>query len=57
MKKKYKILEGCVACGACKIVCPTHCISKGKPYKINEERCIGCGLCVKRCWRRVIDKA
>ncbi|MBS5798503.1 MAG: 4Fe-4S binding protein [Candidatus Niameybacter stercoravium] len=36
------------------MVCPKHCISRGKPYVIQQERCIKCGLCVTRCWRKVI---
>ncbi len=55
MKKQYIITEGCVACGACKTICPKHCISKGNPYVIDKKQCIGCGLCVSRCWRQVIQ--
>lgn len=50
----HVILEGCVGCGACKTVCPKHCISKGKPYTIDSKKCIGCGACTKRCWRGLI---
>lgn len=53
-KKIYYITEDCVGCGACKTICPKHCISKGVPYQIKERACIGCGLCVTRCWRKVI---
>ena len=55
-KKSYQIAKGCVSCGACKVVCPVHCIQKGQPYRIDEKKCIGCGLCVTRCWRQVIYK-
>lgn len=54
MMRYYQIMEGCVACGACKAICPKHCISKGKPYVIRQNQCIGCGLCVGRCWRKMI---
>ena len=54
MRKKYIITKECVACGACKTICPQHCISKGFPYVIKQSACIGCGLCVTRCWRQVI---
>lgn len=55
-KKYYEIGEGCVGCGACKVICPVHCISKGQPYVIQINKCIGCGKCVSRCWRQVINK-
>lgn len=54
-KRKYIITKACVACGACKTICPQHCISKGRPYVIKQSSCIGCGLCVTRCWRQVIE--
>lgn len=54
MKKQYRITKDCVACGACKTICPKHCISKGNPYYIKQSQCIKCGLCVSRCWRQVI---
>lgn len=53
-KKYYEIEEGCVGCGACKTICPVHCIQKGQPYRIQKEKCIGCGRCTTRCWRGVI---
>ncbi|MGL5676264.1 MAG: 4Fe-4S binding protein [Cellulosilyticaceae bacterium] len=55
-KKRYQITDECVACGSCKTICPTHCISKGMPYTIRQTACIGCGLCVTRCWRKCIEK-
>lgn len=55
-KFKYVISDQCNTCGACKVVCPTHCISKGSPYVINEKLCIRCGKCVQRCWRKFITK-
>jgi len=55
MKKQYRINHECVGCGACKTICPKHCISKGQPYVIKQSACIGCGLCVTRCWRNVIE--
>ena len=55
-KRLYRIEEGCNSCGSCKVVCPTHAISKGKPYVIQAHKCIGCGLCVTRCWRKLIKR-
>lgn len=45
----------CCGCSACVQRCPKHCISlrednEGFLYpKVNEEVCIGCGLCEKVC--------
>ncbi|MFW6015396.1 MAG: NADH-quinone oxidoreductase subunit I [bacterium] len=44
----------CVSCGACKVVCPTDCISylrrKGNFVPlIDDENCISCGKCFKVC--------
>ena len=50
----YVIDISCTACGACKVTCPVHCISKGFPYVINQVKCIKCGKCVDRCWRNLI---
>lgn len=55
-KEHYYIGDGCTGCGACKTICPKNCISKGRPYTINQKQCIKCGLCVKRCWRKLILK-
>ncbi|WP_157864128.1 DUF362 domain-containing protein [Cellulosilyticum lentocellum] len=52
----YVIDKACIACGACKVVCPKHCISKGLPHVINQEQCIRCGKCVTRCWRNLIKR-
>lgn len=41
----------CVACGACRKVCPRSAISiwKGCYAVVNEENCVGCGICAKTC--------
>ena len=39
----YKISDACVACGACKEVCPVEAISEGDIYTINADTCIDCG--------------
>nr|WP_307989599.1 4Fe-4S binding protein [uncultured Niameybacter sp.] len=52
--KVYVIDDQCNGCGACKVVCPKHCISKGQPYRINQASCIKCGRCTMRCRRKLI---
>lgn len=45
----------CYGCGACKNVCPNHCIKmevnqKGFDYpSVDMEHCIQCGACLKAC--------
>ncbi|MBN1838058.1 MAG: 4Fe-4S binding protein [Spirochaetales bacterium] len=37
---------------ACVLACPTGAVSRlapGKPVLVDEERCIGCGMCVQAC--------
>lgn len=51
----FNISEYCYGCGACGAVCPKNAISmvagdEGFPVpKIDEEKCIKCGLCDKTC--------
>ena len=44
------IIEKCIGCGACMIVCPANaiCIKKKKAMLV-KERCIGCGECTVAC--------
>jgi len=37
-----KILEDCIACGACVPECPTESISEGDIYVINPDTCVEC---------------
>jgi NAD-dependent dihydropyrimidine dehydrogenase PreA subunit len=39
-----KILEDCIACGACVPECPTESISEGDGvlYVINQDTCVEC---------------
>lgn len=50
-----ELSDKCCGCGTCEFVCPHHCISMetnddGFWYpEINDNECINCGLCIKRC--------
>ena len=41
----------CVACGACKKVCPREAITihRGCYARMDETKCVGCGLCARTC--------
>ncbi len=47
---------GCLGCGDCASVCPTHaiCVVDGVA-RVNKAKCIGCGLCVKTCPKHIIS--
>lgn len=45
----YKILDSCIACGACVSECPTDAISEGSVYVIDADKCIDCGACANVC--------
>jgi [FeFe] hydrogenase (group B1/B3) len=51
--KKYYITDGCRTCVAqsCINVCPKNAITKtsNNRMKIDEEKCINCGLCANSC--------
>ena len=44
-----KILDTCIACGACAAECPVECIAEGDIYKIDADQCIDCGVCQENC--------
>ena len=44
-----KILDTCIACGACAAECPVECIAEGDIYKIDPEVCLECGACKDTC--------
>lgn len=45
----HQISDACIACGACKPVCPVDAISEGEIYIIDPEKCIDCTACVEQC--------
>ena len=53
----YKISDACIACGACKDVCPVEAISEGSIYVIDPEICIDCGACASECASEAISPA
>lgn len=49
--------EACVHCGACTAVCMSGALSMDSAWKVsfNEEKCLGCLLCIKACPLKVIN--
>lgn len=45
----YTISDACIACGACKEICPVEAISEGDIYVIDKDACISCGACQDTC--------
>ncbi len=45
----FQITDACIGCGKCLRGCPQQCITKGKPYRIQQEHCLHCGLCFENC--------
>jgi len=42
-----------IPCNPCEEACPHHAISVGEPItncpRLDETKCVGCGLCIPRC--------
>jgi Fe-S-cluster-containing hydrogenase component 2 len=51
-----QVIEGsCSGCGRCADVCPIDAMEmKDGKANVNEELCLGCGVCVKNCFRKSI---
>ena len=46
----YVIGTGCLCCHNCALECPAGAIDyKGTHYEIDQEKCLGCGLCQRIC--------
>lgn len=56
-KKAIVDTDYCVACGACKKVCPLGIINieQGVYAKVDLDKCVGCGKCAKVCPASVIN--
>lgn len=44
-----KILDTCVACGACQAECPVDAIREGDIFVVDADQCIDCGACQGVC--------
>lgn len=46
----YRIASSCEACNNCRCICPvSDAIIAGEVYRIDEDSCISCGICVESC--------
>ena len=44
----------CIACGACRTVCPHEAVEYNNGFSVKKERCLGCGQCSNICPQRAI---
>lgn len=56
-RKRAKVGDFCVACGACIVECPRNAISipRGIKANIDLEACVGCGKCCRICPASTIE--
>lgn len=54
---KYQVLGGCCYCQECLFACPKGAIKMDKDgAHIDEEKCVGCGICANNCASEAILK-
>lgn len=58
MKVKYRVGGGCVLCLMCVYECAVGAISikENVSTVIDEEKCVGCGSCMRNCQTGAIVK-
>lgn len=48
--QKYQVTRGCTFCATCIYECPAGAIVLGaQGAVIDQERCVGCGVCFENC--------
>lgn len=55
-KFRYEVAGGCARCMTCIYSCPRHAIEMVEDVsaKIDQEKCIGCGMCYNACQAEAI---
>ena len=57
MKVVYQVTRGCTICMNCVHQCPVKAIKlSDKGMRVDEDKCIGCGLCYKQCASEAITR-
>ena len=57
MRNTYQVTRGCRFCMSCIYECPRKAITlTDKGMRIDEDKCVGCGLCAKQCASEAITK-
>ena len=50
MSELLEITKTCVACDACRLICPEKSIiTNGREFAIDNWSCTMCGLCIEVC--------